>query len=337
MSDTTISPIEDIYRQEAVRRLIRPSESLLPWDDKVASELDDWLARVKHDLKADRAGFLCFPDSWMGPYPMLNSTRLLFGRAHTDPFRIDVFDCVLFLASNDEDFAQDKNKRGPSKKWSAEARRLLSQIRSCKRVNAADLQTMLAMANDHLEQIAGHVAKIRGANSQDVFEIIEQRAKQEEFARPKRLVEILDRTFDFRQVNYIWSTSDTIRFHAPDAVRQRPYVAFYHQLKESGQFPDFYSYRRGLVDPSGHRVINGEHEPYQALRYPADPIVAQGLIAIAEEQEETLGVISVVDVTTRLLARHVAGQPMVLGDTDPGLIAEYHTDAAPIDGGPTKP
>lgn len=326
MSDMKISPLDGIYLEEAVRRMIHPTSTLLPWVDKVANKLEWWVEKAKSGLKADRAGFLSFPKSWMGSYPALNSSLLLFGRAHADPFRMDVFDCLVILASNDEDFTRDKNNRGPGKKWSAEARRLLSQIRSCNRVNAADIVTMLEIAKEHLEQIAGHVARIRGADPEDIFEILQQRAKQRGFALPKRLRDVLDNSFDFRRVNYIWSTSDTIRVHAPGRARQKPFEDFYRQLKDSGQFPDFYSYSRGLVDPYSHRVINGNREPYQALRYPADPIVAQSLIAIGEDERDSIGVLTVVDVTTRLLSRHVSGKPMLLGADDPGLIIDSPRD-----------
>lgn len=179
---------------------------------------------------------------------------------------------------------------------------------------------MLEIAKGHPGQLAKHVAKVRGADPEGVFAILSQRAKQRGFAMPQRLKEALDNTFDFRRVNYIWSTSDTIRVHAPGRARQKPFEDFYHQLKDSKQFPTFYSYGRGLVDPYGHRVINGNEEPYQALRYPSDPVVAQSLIAIGEDQKDALGVLTVIDVTTRLLSRHVIGQPMLLGHTDPGLI-----------------
>jgi hypothetical protein len=143
---------------------------------------------------------------------------------------------------------------------------------------------------------------------------------------PKRLKEIVDNSFDFRRANYIWSTSDTIRVHAPGRARQMPFEGFYHQLKNSAQSRDFYSYSRGLIDPYGHRVINGTREPYQALRFPADSVVAQSLIAIGEEQKDYNGVLTIVDVTTRLLSRHIAGQPMMLGQTDPGLVSTDNND-----------
>ncbi|TAY88097.1 hypothetical protein [Rhizobium leguminosarum] len=329
MTDSKISSLDGIYREEAVRRLMHLTSTRLPWVGKVANKLEWWVEQVKRGLKADRTGFLSFPQSWMGTYPALNSSLLIFGRAYTDPFRMDVFDCLVILASNDEDFAQDKNNRGPNKKWSAETRRLLSQIRSCNRVNAADVVTMLEIAKEHLEQIAGHVARIRGADPEEIFEILQQRAKQKGFALPKRLRDVLDNSFDFRRVNYIWSTSDTIRVHAPGRAQQKPFEDYYRQLRDSGQFPDFYSHKRSLVDAYANRVINGNSEPYQALRFPADPVVAQSLIAIGEEEKDSIGVLTVIDVTTRLLSRHVAGQPMLLGHTDPGLVIDNGAEDNP--------
>jgi hypothetical protein len=326
MSKMNVSPLGGIYLEEAVRRLVEPTKLLLPWSGKVERALEWWLEKAKSGLRPDRAGFLSFPKSWMGSYPELASAKFLFGRAHVDPFRMDVFDCLVILASNDIDLAHDKNYRGPTKRWSAEARRILSQIRSCNRVNAADAATMLNIAKGHLEQLANHVAKVRGADPAGVFAILCQRAKQTGFSMPKRLKEILDNSFDFRRTNYIWSTSDTIRVHAHGRTRQKPFEDFFHQLKDSEQFPHFYSYSRGLVDPYGHRVVNGIREPYQALRFPADPVVAQSLISIGEEEKDSMGVATVIDVTTRLLSRHVAGQPMLLGHTDPGLVSTDNND-----------
>lgn len=179
---------------------------------------------------------------------------------------------------------------------------------------------MLEIAKEHLEQIADHVATARSADPAGVFAILRQRAKQRDFALPQRLRDVLDNSFDFRRANYIWSTSDTIRVHAPGRARQKPFEDYYRQLRDSGRFPDFYSHKRGLVDAYANRVINGNSEPFPALRFPPDPVVARSLIAIGEDQKGALGVLTVIDVTTKLLSRHVAGQPMLLGHTDPGIV-----------------
>ncbi|MDP9762117.1 MULTISPECIES: hypothetical protein [Agrobacterium] len=49
-------------------------------------------------------------------------------------------------------------------------------------------------------------------------------------------------------------------------------------------------------------------------------------MAIGEEEKESIGVLVVVDVTTRLLSQHVAGQPMLLGQNDPGLMSTDDND-----------
>lgn len=321
MSETNISPLGGIYVQEAVRLMLRHHPLWrLPWSGAVENALEWARAWALRNLKPDETGFLIFPDAWMASHHAIPSTKLLFGRAHIDPFRMDVFDCLVILASNDEDLAQEKNHRGPTKKWSAETRRLLSQIRSCALVNTADIDTMLEIAKAHLSQIAGHVASIRGADAEGILTILRQRLKQTGFKMSKRMKDALDPAFDFRRANYIWSTSNTIRVHAPGRSRQKPFEDFYHQLKDSRSFPGFYTRGNGLVDEYAHRVINGKRVVYEALRFPADPMVAQSLIAIAEDEKERLGVNLVVDVTTKRLAAHVPGRPLLLGDNDPGLI-----------------
>lgn len=116
MTDIKISALGGIYLEEAMRRLAEPTKRLLPWSGKVEQALEWWLEKAKRELRPDRAGFLSFPKSWMGSYPELASANFLFGRAHVDPFRMDVFDCLVILASNDIDLAHDKNHRGPTKR-----------------------------------------------------------------------------------------------------------------------------------------------------------------------------------------------------------------------------
>jgi hypothetical protein len=321
MSDMKISPLGGMYVQEAVRQLVRPYPLWrMLWRDSVADSLAWASAWVLRNLKPDGTGFLTFPESWMASHHAIPSKLLLFGRAHVDPFRMDVFDCLVILASNDEDLTQDKNHRGPNKKWSAETRRLLSQIRSCGRVSTADIDTMMEIAKAHLPQIAGHVASLRRADAAGVLAILQQRSTQPGFKMSLRLKGALDNSFDFRRANYIWSTSNTIRVHAPGRSRQKPFEDFYYHLRDAGDFPGFYTRANGLVDEYAHRVINGKREVYEALRFPADPVVAQSLIAIAEDEKERLAVNMVVDVTTKRLADHVPGRPLLLGDNDPGRI-----------------
>jgi hypothetical protein len=307
------SKLETLYGREAVRSMIE----LLPsrvWSGAVKSRLARALDKVTGLLEYDM-GFLLFPERIMQWCAQVSEHDFVLGRATIDPFRMDVVDCLIILASNDLDFAHEKNERGPGKEWSAEVRRLLSQIRTCNKVNKADIYTMHKIAKEHLSQIGGHVASILGVSEDHVSEILNQRIGVKDFHLSERIREMADGNFDFRKMNYIWSTAETIRVHTTGRSSQRPYVEFFKRIRDDGLADAFYSHNR-LVDKNGARVINKERiDPYEALRFPAIPPVASELLAIASREHDTI-----VCVSTHMLSKLEYRADLELGSEDPGYI-----------------